>query len=252
MLCDAHVHVGYYPKFGSKELCYYSPRRICGVLNRCGGGDFIVSSTCSQIASIKIGDIVREAREVKRIAGRKAHIFFWLSGHLYDEDRELKWLDAGLFEGVKVHECETPWMEERFADLCRILGRVEERGLPVQIHTGPTGVACPKNLKALANLFPRIRFDFAHCRPMDEMARVMDEYPNIWTDTAYMPPEELQGLPRFDWHGRLMFGTDLPVWQARESCSLTKRYRQYQVAFEATHIDGAAAFRNYLSMRDAK
>ena len=82
MLCDAHVHVGYFSRKGYDEPFYYSPRRVVGVLNRCGVDEFIVSSTCAQVEGIGIADIVREASEVKRIAGRRAHIFFWLSGVL--------------------------------------------------------------------------------------------------------------------------------------------------------------------------
>ena len=68
MICDAHVHVGYFSRKGEEEPFYYSPRRILGVLNRCGVNEFIVSSTCAQIDSITIDDIVNEAKEMKRIA----------------------------------------------------------------------------------------------------------------------------------------------------------------------------------------
>ena len=44
---------------------------------------------------------------MKRLAGKRVHVFFWLSGHLYDEDSAMKWIETGLFEGVKLHEGET-------------------------------------------------------------------------------------------------------------------------------------------------
>jgi hypothetical protein len=43
---------------------------------------------------IGIADIVREAREMKRLAGNRAHVFFWLSGYLYDEDSAMKWIET--------------------------------------------------------------------------------------------------------------------------------------------------------------
>ena len=86
MICDAHIHIGYYPRKGYGRPFYYSPRRIVGILDRCGVGEFIVSSTCAQMEEISIADIVRETREMKRLAGNRAHVFFWLSGHLYDEN----------------------------------------------------------------------------------------------------------------------------------------------------------------------
>ena len=48
--------------------------------------------------------------------------------------------------------------------------------------------------------------------------------------------------------GRLMFGTDLPVWQANERVGLTKRYMEYVRAFRETGLEAAssAAFRNFV------
>ena len=37
-----------------------------------------------------------------------------------------------------------------------------------------------------------------------------------------------------------MFGTDLPVWQAHEECSLTRRYRAHAEAFRAMGLEGPA------------
>ena len=83
---------------------------------------------------------------------------------------------------------------------------------------------------------------------MDEMAKVVADCPNVWTDTAYMAIDEFSKLCDYDWHGRLMFGTDLPVWQANERVGLTKRYREYLRAFREAGLEAAAdaAFRNFV------
>ena len=62
-----------------------------------------------------------------------------------------------------------------------------------------------------------------------------------------MALDEFPKLSGYDWHGRLMFGTDFPVWQAHENCGLTERYRAYAHAFRATELDGLAnaAFRDF-------
>ena len=91
---------------------------------------------------------------------------------------------------------------------------------------------------------PKVRFDFAHCLDMKEMSRVMSRCLNVWTDTAYLTLEQFPRLKDYDWHGRLMFGTDLPVWQAHEGCSLTKRYREYCEAFSRNY-DGRLANRAF-------
>lgn len=248
-MCDAHVHVGYYLRLGCEEPFYYSPRRVVGVLRRCGVEDVIVSSTCSQIMEISIEDIVREAREIKRLAGERAHIFFWLSGHLYDQDLEMKWLESGMFEGIKLHEGETPWMRYRKKALRKILSAASERNLPVMFHAGEDAGCRPSKLAKFAREFPNVRFNCAHCRPMEEMAKVVADCPNVWTDTAYMAIDEFPKLCDYDWHGRLMFGTDLPVWQANERVGLTKRYREYLRAFREAGLEAEAnaAFRNFVT-----
>lgn len=248
MICDAHVHMGYYSRKGYAAPYYYSPRRIFGVLKRCGVDEFIVSSTCAQIASIRIDDIVREAKEIRRLAGRKAHVFFWLSGHLYDEDPKLGWMSIGLFDGIKLHEGETPWVGERFRELRHVIEMAEERNLPIQMHAGATGVTQPRHLKVLARQFPRVRFDFAHCRPMDEMVHVVAECPNVWTDTAYWSMGWFEEVLAREWRDRLLFGTDLPVWQAREDVGLTKRYRDYVNACRRTGLFESMrrAFRSFV------
>ena len=48
----------------------------------------------------------------------------------------------------------------------------------------------PSELAEVAYEFPVIRFNFAHCRPIDEMAKVIADCPNVWTDTAYMSIED--------------------------------------------------------------
>lgn len=188
---------------------------------------------------------------MKSLARQRAHIFFWLSGRLYDDDPEMRWLDSGLFEGIKLHEDETPWMQRRQKDLRRILSVANERGLPVMFHSDQGEWSHPLKLAKLAREFPSIRFNFAHCRPMDEMAKVIANCPNVWTDTAYMVFDELPKLRDYDWHGRLMFGTDLPVWQAHENCGLTERCRECARAFRATGLekDAGKAFRDYFQSK---
>ena len=239
---DAHVHVGYYSRKGYREPFYYSPRRVIGVLNRCSVEEFIISSTCAQVAEIGIRDILSEAREVRRIAGERAHQYFWLSGHLYDEDPEMHWMDSKLYEGIKFHEGETKWMTERQYDLRHILDIAQARHFGVQFHSGDLDGARPRQLAEIAKAYPRIKFIFAHCQPTDEMAEIVRKYANVWTDTAYMSINDFAKLKNYEWQGRLLFGTDLPVWQAREKCGLTERYRQYLSAWRRVGIESHSIF----------
>ena len=242
MIFDGHVHVGYYSRKGYREPFYYSPRRVIGVLNRCGVEEFIISSTCAQVEGIGICDILREAREVRRIAGKRAHQFFWLSGHLYEEDPEMHWMDSGLYEGIKFHEGETRWMTERQTELRHVLDVVRKRRWRVLFHSSDMPGARPYHLVTLAKDYGNVDFIFAHCNPIDEMAEIVRKYANVWTDTAYMSINDFAKLNNYEWQGRLLFGTDLPVWQAREKCGLTERYRQYLSAWRRVGIESHSIF----------
>ena len=242
---DAHVHVGYYSRLGSREPFYYSPRRVAGLLHRCGVEGFIVSSTCAQVTCIPLADVLREAREMKRVAGAHAHQFFWLAGRFYDDDRNLKVLDTGLFEGLKLHELETPWMGARRRDLERVLAIAEERGAPVQFHCGPEPCS-PRALAKIAAKFPSVNFDFAHCFPMDEMAVVVSDVPNVWTDVAWLADDEWARLGDYDWRGRLLFGSDFPAYHAKERGTFAELYRKAVDEFRARLGECDAAFKSFL------
>jgi len=98
-----------------------------------------------------------ESPETKRLAGNRAHVFFWLSGPLYDQDPEMKWLEAGLFEGIKLHEGETPWMKCRKKALRKIMSVAAERNLRIMLHGG-LDVGCrPYELAKVAHAFPSVR-----------------------------------------------------------------------------------------------
>jgi len=227
MLGDAHVHMGYFARMGFRAPHYYSPRRAYGVLRRCGVEEFVVSSTCAQVEEIPLDDLNREAKEMRRIAGRRAHIFLWVSANVLTKDRNLAILDSGLYEGLKLHEEEAHWVTEHPRELRRILAIANERRLPVQFHSGRLGGCRPVLLAKYAREFLDVRFDFAHCPDMSEMVKIIADCPNVWTDTAYWSMEWFEEALAHEWRDRLLFGTDLPVWQAREDVGLTKRYREY-------------------------
>ena len=252
-MIDAHVHLGWYSR-KKTGLHYYSPRRILGVLDRCGVGEFIVSSTTAQAIGATIDGVVNEAREMRRLAGKRAKIFYWLSGAFSEKDPNLAALETGLFDGIKLHELEGHWVEKRPEALRRVLRIAQERGSPVQFHSGPGEFCSSRVLARFAQEFPAVRFDFAHCRPTDEMADVVAACPNVWTDTAFMDANGMRKLSRYDWHGRLMFGSDVPTWQARGEMSLTRRLRELLDDFERTGLEEESdrAFAMFMGTNEGK
>ena len=215
MICDAHIHVGRYYRMTDattfdRSDFYYEPKVVASVLKRCGVDEFIFSSTSVQ-QKVSIEDIEREANETQEAFGPGAHPFYWVTGSFYDNDPDFKILDKGLFEGVKIHELETPWIKERPKDLERILSILEERDVPVQFHSGEDEGCFPHELLPFVKRHPKLRIDLAHCRPYKEMIDCLKEWPNLFTDTAFMPAEYYPELIAAGVESQILFGTDLPI-----------------------------------------
>ena len=231
MICDAHVHVGwYYRSNGGEENgkgldCYYSPQLISNILKASGVEEFIFSSLSCQCQDA-IDIVEQEALEVVAIFGEGAHPFYWCTGALYDFDPYFKVLDKGIWQGVKIHELETPWVKKRPRDLDRMLSVLEERNVPVQIHTGEFEGCYPLELLPFVLKHPQLRVDFAHCRPHKETISCMKMCPNLFTDTAFMPVEYYKELVDAGLEDRVLFGTDFPIQGAYYKGELKNLYEQ--------------------------
>ena len=215
MSCDSHVHVGrYYRMVNAAEFergdFYYEPKVVVDTLKRCGVDEFIFSSISCQ-RQVPLSEVEREAHETQAAFGPGAHPFYWVTGPFYDEDPDFKILDGRLFEGVKIHELETPWVKERPKDLERILSILEERDIPVQFHSGEGDGCYPHELLPFVKRHSKLRVDFAHCRPCKEMIECLKECPNLFTDTAFMLPEHYSEIVAAGVERQVLFGTDLPI-----------------------------------------
>lgn len=247
---DAHVHMGYFPRCCREELCYYSPRRIFGALTRAGVDEFIVSST-NAIWDVKGTSMHAEAREMKRVAGHRAHIFFWVSMRYLEHDPDLSSLPVGLYEGVKIHGGESDWLR-RPECLLRILALANERGLPVQIHTGSNDNGVSNTIGEYlpyCRRFPDLHIDFAHGIPHSSVAAVLSELPHAYVDTAFVPSKTV-----FEWleagvdERRIMFGSDIPAPQRYSKISLSAYVQREGQRFPSPNIISNNA-RRFLGMK---
>ncbi|MBQ6472565.1 MAG: hypothetical protein IJJ33_11315 [Victivallales bacterium] len=225
MASDAHVHMGYFPRFGHDEPFYYSPRRILGILNRAGVDNFIVSST-NAIWDATGEAMHQEAQEMKRLAGKRAHIFFWLTDMYLENDPNLVKLPEGLYEGFKLHSVETPWLKMP-NEFKRVLDIARELKFCVQLHTGESG-----NGDGMMEFLPYclkykdIHFDLAHGSPSSQINDVLAKADNVWIDTAYVPFNEvITWIENGAKKEKLMFGSDLPTQQRYRNVNLTQHMR---------------------------
>ena len=243
---DAHVHVGYFPRKGCEEPYYYSPRRVLGILNRAGVNEFIFSST-NAIWDFSGDAMHAEAREMKRLAGRRAHAFFWITDEYWKLDPDLSKL-PDFYEGLKLHGGETPWLEHPRL-LSHVLSIAKERKFRVQIHTGEKDDKTANPIPAYlpyCRKFPEIKFDLAHGKPAAEVPRAVNENDNVYVDCAYLSSAAVEcWLAAGAREDRILFGSDIPVQQRLFDLSLTTCLRRTLRGFSSSKIlhDN---FRDYL------
>ncbi len=237
MICDAHVHVGYFPRKGKAQPFYYSPRRILGILDRCSVTSFIFSST-NAVWDFSGEAMHSEAREMLSLAGNRAHPFFWVTDEYLKNDPELDRL-PGFYEGLKLHGGETPWLRHP-KRLLRLLAIARERRLRVQIHTSErddvSGSAISSYLPYCVK-FPTVKFDLAHGKPAADVPRAVNEHENVYVDCAYCSGAVVrQWLEAGAREDRIMFGSDLPVQQRYSDLSLTSYLRNKLGEFSSPAI----------------
>lgn len=243
---DAHVHMGYFPRCGREEPYYYSPRRIFGALTRAGVDEFIVSST-NAVWDIEGTSMHAEAREMKRLAGQRAHVFFWVSLRYLEYDPDLAKLPEGVYEGLKLHGGESPWLQQP-EQLTRVLSIARERAFPVQIHTGENDNGVSNTIGEylpFCRRYPELSVDLAHGCPHADVPAALTELPHLYVDTAFVSHETVQKwlVAGADEH-RIMFGSDVPAPQLYEKVGLSAYVRRESQAFSSQHIlsDNAMSF----------
>ncbi len=132
-------------------------------------------------------------------------------------------IDAGA-RGIKLHP-----RAEQF-DLGEpavraIVAEAHERRLPVLVHAGRGIPALGAHVLELAAEFPQARFILAHAGVCDLawIWRRVEEFPNIFFDTAWFTVPDLLALFSFVAPGRILYATDIPFGTPMHATVLTFR-----------------------------
>lgn len=246
MLCDAHVHVGYFPRYGYEEPFYYSPRRIFSVLKRCGVEEFIFSST-NAVWDESGCAMHAEAKELLRLAGGNAHAFFWCTLEYFQRDPELSGL-PDFYEGIKLHGGESPWLENQDC-LTALLRIAQKQNWKIQIHTDKEKkYGTMMDYEPFCRDFQDLRFNFAHGNPGKLAGEIVRRNRNIWIDTAFVPEQTLlEWQADRDLRNRILCGSDLPAPQRHWDISLTGYCRElYRNTYALFGEKTAANFHHFL------
>lgn len=207
MIIDNHVHIGWFSDG------YHSPFEVWSTLKNAGIDKCVVSSTstCADLYH----NILTEFHQLIALADKEnVKPLLWLSPDMIVKRWPLKKLLKSKIEwrGIKLHYISHPqfskhkeWVNTAIA-IAYSLGKV-----PILIHTGEWETCHAGIFEPLIDSHPRLNFVLAHGRPIDETIYLMKKYPNVWTDTAFMPIEHIKRLKEKNLNERVLFGSDAPV-----------------------------------------
>lgn len=228
---DAHAHI-YPEKIAEKATAsvgaFYDLKMnnvgLPSVLAEQGGGAgidrFAVCSVATKVEQVRsINRFIEGAcREYPQFVGLAA----W-HPDIEDIEGELDDIEGRGLRGIKLH----PDFQEFQIDDPKMLPfykAAHRRGLPILFHTGDDrkDFSSPRRLARLLDKLPELICIAAHLGGYTEWkaARECLQGPNVYVDTsssmAFISKEEaLENIAHFG-TDRVMFGTDFPMWQAKD------------------------------------
>lgn len=213
-ICDAHVHFGWWnPAPGDSANRYYSAERTVRFLRRQGVGAFCFSVSSAQDPSWPQERLLDEYRAMLALAPKAAFPFYWLTDAAFARDPTLHTLlpEAIPWRGLKLHNEESDWFGRPEA-LWWVMAFAHERGLAVQFHTGGSRSDAGR-YRDVCRMFPEVKIDLAHGRPVDEAIAIALECPNVFIDTSFMDESALLACAQEPaLRGRMLFGSDVPAF----------------------------------------
>ena len=235
LLCDSHVHVGWF-----KEN-YFDPAQVVKDMNIMGVQKWIFSSTST--GNIPYKEVKKEIETVNSLSEGKAYPFLWVTPEMLKESSNLRKYFFCKFHGLKIHGY-NGWRANG-KNLRRVFQIARELNLPVMLHTGGRpSCEAGKYLKICLE-FKDVVVILAHGRPVDEAVMILKQCPLVYTDIAFMPLSDIKRLVGLDLIPQTLFGTDYPITSYYFHTPARTYYRRRRQAVEAAL--GETLFRQIVS-----
>lgn len=204
MLIDTHIHVGQYCKR------YFAPADIHNLMEQIRVKYYAVSSTT--MCEENYPKVVDEIQTLIDLDHEKVMPVMWitpegLKGNIaWFLESDIKW------RCLKVHPFlhKNDWKPEgsQFAEVIDIARELE---VPLLIHTGNEECCQCGKYESLIAKNPDIAFILAHGRPLMQAIPILSEYPNAYTDSAFMQIDDMKRLLDEGLSHKLLWGTDMCI-----------------------------------------
>ena len=202
---DSHIHVGQFYNI------YTSPTELSVFLETVGVSRFAVSSTTICIGYYDL--VLEEIRTLKNICGNRILSVLWIIPQMLEDGGLKMFLESDIqWRCLKIHPQLHPkaWINGS-RKIKYVTQLAKDMRVPLLIHTGEMPGCNPSLFEKTIAANSDATFILAHGRPISETIKLMKRYPNVWTDTAFMPTENISLLCKEKLSDRVLWGTDYPI-----------------------------------------
>jgi len=204
-MTDHHTHIGQFYDI------YTPPSELIRFMDSVGVGQFACSSTT--ICEGDYDKVLLEMLELQMSAGHRLLPVLWIVPQMLYDDGLQRFLDSGIpWRMLKIHPQLNPLAWKCGGDnLRKVLRLAKQIQVPVLIHTGEFAGCYPLLFERAIRYNPSVMFILAHGRPIDGTITLLQHYPNVLTDTAFMPVEHIAELSQRGLSHKILWGTDIPI-----------------------------------------
>jgi hypothetical protein len=236
-MTDSHIHIGQF------EDVFYEPLEIANIILSAGMEGFSFSSTSSCIKDVEYSTVEKE------ISGMLTNMpyssetilpYFWYIPGYIKQGVTIKGAAEIIpYRGIKLHPYSQDWDFENRSHLNglhTLFTHAVLNNLPVLVHTGHSGKDSADRFEQFFSEYTSVKFTLAHCRPLDTTIKMLERYPNVYCDTAFVPAEDIQTIIHHGFKEKIIFGSDFPIthfWQTKypqeeknPAITLEEQYKQ--------------------------
>lgn len=232
-MIDSHVHVGQFFDI------YTTPGLLSNEMKEVGVDYYAVSSTT--MCDEDYEKVLYEIRELIRLDGAKVLPVLWVTPNLIIEDKESLFLNSEIaWKMIKIHpQLHPDFWQENEECMDYVVRLCQELRIPLLIHTGERNSCEVRHFVPIIERHPSQIFVLAHGRPISETIVVMERYPNVWVDTAFMPVDHMVKLASAGLTDRILWGTDVPINKYFFKDNSTSIYYKERIMEFSESIDDA-------------
>jgi len=225
-LTDHHTHIGQFYDI------YTSPSELIRIMDSVGVEQFACSSTT--ICEGDYNKVLLEMSELLMLTGHRLLPVLWIVPQMLHNDGLQRFLDSGIrWRMLKIHPQLHPLEWQCGGEnLRKVLRLAKQMHVPLLLHTGVFAGCYPSLFERAIRYNPSVMFILAHGRPLDETVNMLQRYPNVLTDTAFMPIEHIAKLCCLNLSHRILWGTDIPIphyYNRKEDCVTYYKNRLHEL-----------------------